>query len=117
MKTYHMGDMKNGWFVGDFAPTAFRTSEAEVCFATHKAGENPQAHFHKEAPEITAVISGLIVMYNYTTHNIHMFGPGDIFVVEPNEIVEPIILRDTQVIVVKVPSLPKDKYYYDPDCT
>jgi hypothetical protein len=35
---------------------------------------------------------------------------GDVFVIEPGEIAEPEFLEDCQLVCVKTPSLPGDKY-------
>ena len=35
---------------------------------------------------------------------------GDIFVVEPNEISDPMFHEDCTIVCVKVPSVPGDKY-------
>jgi quercetin dioxygenase-like cupin family protein len=109
MKKYHLDQMIKGWFVGDFEPTAFKTKDVEVCFGTHKKGERPRPHFHKIAPEITYVIRGKVQV------NGQVFEQGDIFVIDPMEVSTPIILEDSEVIVVKVPSLPEDKYFDDID--
>jgi hypothetical protein len=101
--------MFKGWFVGDFELSAFRTPAAEVCFMRHFKGEVPRPHHHKIATEITAIIRGKVQI------NDAIFVEGDVLVVEPNESVAPKILEDTEVIVVKVPSIPGDKYFDDID--
>jgi quercetin dioxygenase-like cupin family protein len=35
---------------------------------------------------------------------------GDIFIIHPNEIADPIFLEDCKVLIVKTPSIPGDKY-------
>jgi quercetin dioxygenase-like cupin family protein len=35
---------------------------------------------------------------------------GDTFIIEPNEIADPIFHEDCTILCVKVPSSPKDKY-------
>jgi len=35
---------------------------------------------------------------------------GDVFIIEPGKIVKPIFHTDCELIVVKVPSIPGDKY-------
>ena len=35
---------------------------------------------------------------------------GDVFVIEPNEVADPIFLSDCKLIVIKTPSIPTDKY-------
>jgi len=35
---------------------------------------------------------------------------GDVFKINPGEIADPVFLKDCELIVVKVPSVPGDKY-------
>jgi quercetin dioxygenase-like cupin family protein len=111
MKLFHLDDMTGGWFVGNFEPTAFKSLKAEVCYIKHAKGERPRPHYHLIAPEITLVLRGKVQI------NEHIFTEGDIFVVEPGESVAPYLLEDTEVVVVKIPSVPGDKYFDDPDST
>jgi hypothetical protein len=39
-----------------------------------------------------------------------MIEPGTVFVLEPNEVADPIFHEDCQVLCVKVPSVKDDKY-------
>ena len=41
--------------------------------------------------------------------NDQVFVKGDIFVVEPHEIVDPLFLEDTELVIVKTPSDTTDK--------
>jgi hypothetical protein len=38
---------------------------------------------------------------------------GDIFILSPYEIADPIFLEDCEVLIVKTPSVPGDKYEID----
>ena len=96
--------MVKGWFVGDFESTAYRTSACEVCFKQHKEGEVWPVHYHKLATEINYLIQGEMTLQN------KKLVAGDIFVLNPNEISDPVFLTDCDLIVVKIPSSTKDKY-------
>jgi len=39
-----------------------------------------------------------------------MLVSGDVFVIEPYEIADPVFLEDCTVVVVKAPSVPGDKF-------
>lgn len=104
MKKYNFNDMKGGWFIGDFEPTAYRTPDCEVAYVKHYKNQEWEKHFHKIATEITYIIRGKIKI------NDEVFSSGDIFVIEPNEIADPKFLEDSDVIVVKVPSNTNDKF-------
>jgi quercetin dioxygenase-like cupin family protein len=96
--------MKGGWFVGDFEPTAYKTPAAEVCFKQHHKGEDWPAHYHAVGTEINLLVRGTM------RANGHVLEEGDIFVVDPGEVIAPEFLSDCELVVVKVPSLPGDKY-------
>lgn len=104
MKKFYYSDMKGGWFVGDFLPSAFQTKDFEVAYVKHQKNQTWAKHFHKIATEITMVIKGKIQI------NDKIFSSGDIFVISPNEIAVPKFLEDSEVIVIKTPSDVNDKY-------
>jgi quercetin dioxygenase-like cupin family protein len=96
--------MIGGWFIGDFVKSVIRTSDFEVAAKTHKKGEIWPRHTHKIATEINVLISGKMTIQGIELN------AGDIFTIYPNEISDPIFLEDCFVIVVKIPSVIKDKY-------
>ncbi|KKS79554.1 MAG: hypothetical protein UV54_C0032G0006 [Candidatus Beckwithbacteria bacterium GW2011_GWA2_43_10] len=96
--------MQGGWFVGDFQPTAFKTKKFEVGYKIHKKGELWPKHYHRKAIEINCLVKGKMRL-NQTT-----LKEGDIFVIEPGEAARPKFLEECCLIVIKVPSRPKDKY-------
>jgi mannose-6-phosphate isomerase-like protein (cupin superfamily) len=104
MKVYRMETMKGGWFIGNFEPTAHKTNDFEVSVKLHPQGEKWDVHYHKIAREINAIISG-----NMTLQNTHLHA-GDIFVLEPGEIADPIFHTDCTIVCVKTPSVLNDKY-------
>ena len=71
--------MIRGWFVGDFEPTAYRTSDVEVAIKHYAAGESEERHVHKIATELTAVVSGSVRMDGQELH------AGDILTLSPGE--------------------------------
>ena len=104
MKVYDSKEMVRGWFVGDFEPSVFRTKEFEVALLLHEKGEAWPVHYHKIATEINYLVSGKMILQG------RELNAGDIFVIEPYEIADPQFLEDCQVICVKTPSVPGDKY-------
>lgn len=103
MKTAKLSKMVDGWYVGDFLPSIHRTPTFEVGVKWHRMGSNWPRHYQKEAIEINYVIKGVIKI------NGSVFCKGDIFLVEPREIIKPEFVTDVEVVVVKIPSLPHDK--------
>jgi quercetin dioxygenase-like cupin family protein len=103
MKTYRYEDMKGGWFVGDFLPTAYQTSAFEVSLKVHPKGEQWEWHYHEHLTEVNLLIRGLMTIQWRTLVD------GDIFVLDPGEIADPVFLADCEIVCVKVPSVPGDK--------
>jgi len=91
--------MTKGWFVGNFAPTAFCTGEAEVAVKPHCAGDYEGHHMHKVARELTLIPDGEVkisgMRYKY----------GDIVLIEPGEVTDFKAITDVTTVVVKVPSV------------
>ena len=104
MKRYKLKDMKSGWFVGDFVPSAHKTKNFEVCYRVHPQGETWDKHTHKIAVEINLLVEGKMSMCGED------LTAGDIFVVNPGEVADPVFHEDCAIICVKTPSIPADKY-------
>ena len=99
MKILKFKDMKSGWFIGNFEPTAYKTDNFEVNYRIHKAGEQWDTHYHTHVTEINLLIKGKMRMQNT------LINAGDIFIVNPFEISDPEFIEDCEVICVKTPSL------------
>ncbi len=104
MEVAALSEMVKGWFVGDFEPSVYRTSVAEVAVKTYRAGDAEEWHVHRVACEITAVVSGAVRMCD------RRFEAGDIVRLEPGEGTDFLALEDSVTVVVKVPSVRGDKY-------
>jgi hypothetical protein len=104
MTTYRIEDFFKGWFVGDFENSVLRTSNFELALAERKRGQVDAQHFHKVATEWTVIISGAVRVHG------RLFTEGDIFRIDPGEVSDPEILEDSRMIILKVPSVPGDKY-------
>lgn len=104
MKKFKLKDMRAGWFVGNFEPAVYKTSKFEVAYKVHKRNEIWPKHYHLKAKEINCLIKGKMKL------NRNRINSGDIFVIEPGEVVKPRFLEDCYLIVIKVPSYRKDKY-------
>jgi quercetin dioxygenase-like cupin family protein len=97
--------MTGGWFVGDFAPTVFKTDQFEVGLKYYKKGDYEDRHVHKIAAEITVIVTG------HARMNDKNFETGDIIVLEPGESMDFAALTDCSTLVVKLPSVKNDKYF------
>jgi hypothetical protein len=104
MEVYKFNDMKGGWFIGDFEPTAYKTKNFEVCYKKHFKGERWPTHYHKSGTEINFLISGSMQIQDKTLTN------GDIFILYPYEIANPVFLEDCILVIVKTVSDITDKF-------
>lgn len=104
MKVYKLEDMKGGWYIGDFSPTTFHSKDFEVCYKEHFKGEKWDTHYHKEGTEINLLIKGKMTIQGRELNS------GDVFILNPYEIADPIFLENCKIVIVKTPSIPGDKY-------
>jgi quercetin dioxygenase-like cupin family protein len=104
MEVGRLEEMVNGWFVGDFEPTLYRTGEVEVAVKRYAAGEREAAHHHKLATEITTIVSGEAEMQG------RRLGAGDIAVLAPGESSAFEALTDVVLVAVKLPGAKDDKH-------
>jgi hypothetical protein len=104
MEIHKINNFTGGWFIGDFEPTVFKTKTFEVCYKKHKKNETWDTHYHKIATEINYLINGSMIIQG------KQLNKGDIFIIYPNEIADPVFLEDCDLIVVKTPSILNDKY-------
>lgn len=108
MKKFRLSDMKKGWFVGNFVPTALHTEGVEVAFRPFQAGAKEARHVHRVATEITVICSGEARM------NGVLYTAGDIIVLDPHEESDFEGVQAGTVVIVKMPSVPGDKYEVAP---
>lgn len=96
--------MHRGWFVGDFAPTAFATPAAEAGVKRYHAGDREPSHHHKVATEVTLILEGRVRMNGVEIN------AGSIVVISPGESTDFHAITDATTVVVKVPCVKGDKY-------
>lgn len=110
MKLANIKDFKMGWFIGDFEPTLLKTPAFEIAHHSYKKDFAAEPHTHKVATEYNYIVSGKLTTWGQT------LGPGDIFIYEPLDVTDVIFLEDTELIIIKTPSLPGDKYPVGDSC-
>ena len=104
MKRFKLSDSgARGWFIGDFDSAVHRTKDFEICYQHNPRGKT-DIHIHKEITEITLVISGRQLC------NGELFTAGEICILEPGDISQIEYLEDTEVVTIKTPSIPSDKF-------
>jgi len=107
MNKFNLDQMIGGWFIGDFTPSLFKTSEFEVAIKEYNKNSCEKKHYHKIATEVTVIMSGKVKMNN------NIYYKGDIIIIEPNESTDFEALADTITAVIKFPSVKNDKYLGD----
>lgn len=103
MKIFNFSNMKGGWFIGNFEPTAFKTENFEVSYKIHPKGEKWDLHYHEKVTEINLLVKGKMIMQGKRLKE------NDIFIVEPYEIADPEFLEECHIVCVKTPGTTKDK--------
>jgi len=106
IKTSRLEDMKRGWLIGDFSPSILRTSAFEVAYLLHKKAEVWPAHVHNVADEYNVLIRGSMKLNN------EELCQGDIFIIKKGMLVKPTFYEDCEILCIKVPSIPSDKFCY-----
>lgn len=104
MKKFKLEDMQGGWFVGDFEPSALRTTSFEVGVKLHPRGEKWPVHYHREVIEYNVLLTGKMTIQG------ERLIAGDIFVLDKLEVADPEFHEDCLIVCVKVPSIPTDKH-------
>lgn len=104
MKISKLTDMTNGWFIGNFEPSLYKTNDCEVSVKAYKAGDHEEKHYHKIATEFTVIVKGTVKMFDQE------FSAGDIVVTEPGDATDFTAVTDAMNIVVKIPGANNDKY-------
>ena len=104
MDVYNIKDFKAGWFIGDFTPSVFKNCFFEVAHHQHKAGHIGPQHTHFITTEVTYIVKGSLAVSG------QLLKTGDMFVYHPHEVANVMFLEDTDLIVIKWPSVPTDKH-------
>ena len=104
MRVDRLAEMKRGWFVGNFEPTAYRTDDVEIAVKHYAAGDSEARHVHRVATELTAVVAGRVRMDGRELE------AGELVTLEPGEPSDFQALTDAVVVAVKLPAVPGDKH-------
>lgn len=106
VKVNTLNNMTRGWLIGDFEPSIFRTKNFEVGYLTHYKGEEWPAHVHNETNEYNILIRGKMKINN------EYIQERDIFVIPKGMLTKATFIEDCEILCIKLPSLPHDKYNY-----
>lgn len=105
MDIHRLTEFKDGWICGDFEPSILRTKFFEVGYHNYLKGHKSDGHYHAIMKEINVILKGKVWV------DTEVLTDGMIWTVEPNEILETEFLEDTELLIIKSPSVPGDKHY------
>jgi len=108
LQRFPLNQFTKGWFVGRFEPTLLGTDEVEVAIKHYRAGDCEDAHHHKVATEVTAVVTGRVRMSG------EEIGAGEIVRIPPGQSTDFEALTDATTVVIKLPCAAGDKYLDPP---
>ena len=98
-------DYKNGWMIGDFDPSVVRTPSFEFAHHFHPKGFIGRSHKHVQSREFNYIVRGRLMAKD------RELTAGDMFIFDKGEYSgEVTFLEDTDMVVIKTPSSPHDKY-------
>ena len=103
MRTSNIKKFKKGWLIGDFEPSVFKNKHVEVAHHFHEANFIGERHAHMESTELTYIVRGKLV-----ASGIELVA-GDMWIYGAGEVSEVIFLEDTDLMVIRWPSIPDDK--------
>jgi hypothetical protein len=105
MEKYNLEDFIGGWFVGDFMPTLYKTTDVEVAVKKYYQGQKEESHYHKIATEFTVIIEGQVLMSGT------LYKTGDIIKITPGISTDFEALSNVTTLVVKIPGAQNDKFF------
>jgi hypothetical protein len=108
MRVFNINQFTKGWIVGNFNPSVFKSEEIEVAHHFHKRGFVSELHYHTKSEELSYIVTGKA----YVDDNIIEAGCG--WVYEAYECSNVIFLEDTNLIVIRTPSV-NDKVIIYPE--
>lgn len=92
-------DFINGWFIGNFEPSIVRTKSVEIAYQKGKKGEPVPKHYQRVSTEYNLLVKGKMQV------NGKEYNEGDFFIFEPYVVCEVEFLEDSEIVVVKMPSV------------
>lgn len=105
IKVGNIYEFDMGWFIGNFEPALVKTKDFEIAIHRHQAKTRGDNHIHKIATEYNFVIDGEVCLDSHITLRQNSY-----WVTEPNQSIEVSFREYTTLLVIKIPSVPGDKY-------
>ena len=104
MKQSNINNFRGGWFVGDFEPSIFKNPFFEVAHHSHKKNDATFPHYHQVTNELNYIVRAeMMVDKNHLK-------AGDMWIYEPWDISDVEFLEVSDLMIIRWPSIPSDKY-------
>ena len=104
MKQSNIKNFREGWVVGNFDPSIFKNPFFEVAHHSHKKNDVTFPHYHQVTNELNYIVRGEMMVDKK-----HLKA-GDMWIYEPWDISDVEFLEDTDLMIIRWPSIPSDKY-------
>jgi hypothetical protein len=99
MTKFDASHYTGGWIIGGFAKAILKTDKFEVSYKKLQRGEKGDGHWHKSSVEFNLVAHGAALVNGETI----ITGQG--WVYYPLERSEVEFLEDTDLVVIRIPSI------------
>lgn len=99
IQSVKIGDVVDGWFIGDYESSLFKTPVVEVGVKYYKAGEKLAEYYHKLATEFIVIVEGEAEIAG------KHYKRGDIVIVEPGVRIDFGAITDVSIAVVRIPGV------------
>lgn len=102
MKHFQEKNMKFGYVIGNFDPSAIKTDCVEIAFKTMTKGTLDAGYYRKVDKEFLIILDGKLEVDK------KIYGKGDIFVFDIGEIINLFAVDDTRIMIAKFPGTKGD---------
>lgn len=106
-----------GYLMGFFMPedqSLLRRDDLEIAVMQLPERDVSKPHFHRDSTEVTYVIRGSLRLNIGIPARSLVLAAGEFMVIPPGTVLQnPTNDPGTEVLVIKFPSVPGDKFYYE----
>lgn len=99
-------DFVDGVLIGRHPfPSIFTSDAVEVAIQSRQKGNKEDNHYHKTVIQYNCIVKGKVSVDG------HILSDGDIFVQERHDKADYEFLEDTDLLIIRLPSISGDKHY------
>jgi len=94
MKSFHLDNMVNGWFLGNFIPTVTNWKKGEIAIKSYQTNHIESSYCHSDAYKIYVVLSGKIMINN------NLLTKDSVALINPKEDMSLVSLTNSKVLLI-----------------